>query len=43
MDIRDISRRELLLHGSAACAGLALLQSPLLARAFPSRPGEEVP
>ena len=42
MDIRDISRRELLLHGSAAVAGLALAQSPLLVQAFPSRPGEEV-
>jgi hypothetical protein len=33
-DTRTISRRDLLIHGSAALAGLA--------RAFPSRPGEEV-
>jgi DMSO/TMAO reductase YedYZ molybdopterin-dependent catalytic subunit len=42
MDPRDISRRELLIQGSAALAGLMVLQSPLLAQAFPSRPGEEV-
>lgn len=42
MDTRDIARRELLLQGSVALAGLALLHSPLLAQAFPSRPGEEV-
>jgi DMSO/TMAO reductase YedYZ molybdopterin-dependent catalytic subunit len=42
MDTRKISRRELLLQGSAAFAGLALLNAPLLAQAFPSRPGEEV-
>jgi hypothetical protein len=42
MDLRDISRRELLIRGSAALAGLMVLQSPLLAQAFPSRPGEEV-
>jgi DMSO/TMAO reductase YedYZ molybdopterin-dependent catalytic subunit len=42
MDTRNISRRELLVRGSAAFAGLALLNSPLLAQAFPSRPGEEV-
>lgn len=42
MDLTSISRRRLLTHGSAALAGLAILQSPMLARAFPSRPGEEV-
>lgn len=42
MDLTPISRRWLLTHGSAALAGLAMLQSPRLARAFPSRPGEEV-
>src|SRR4030095_13659286 len=42
MDARDIGRRELLLQGSQALAGLALLHSALLAQAFPSRPGEEV-
>lgn len=42
MDRTNISRRQLLSHGSAALAGLAILQSPMLARAFPSRPGEEV-
>jgi len=42
MDPRDISRRELLMQGSAALAGLMVLRSPLLAQAFPSRPGEEV-
>jgi DMSO/TMAO reductase YedYZ molybdopterin-dependent catalytic subunit len=42
MDPRDISRRELLIQGSTALAGLMALRSPLLAQAFPSRPGEEV-
>ena len=42
MDLRDVSCRELLIQGSAAFAGLMVLQSPLLAQAFPSRPGEEV-
>ena len=42
MDIRGISRRELLRHGSVALAGLTWLQSPWLAQAFPCRPGEEV-
>ena len=41
MNSRDIARRELL-QGGAALAGLALLQSPFLAHALPSRPGEEV-
>jgi len=38
----EISRRRLLQQGSSALAGLVLLQSPLLAQAFQSRPGEEV-
>ena len=42
MHTREISRRELLMHSSAAVVGLTLLHSPLLAQAFPSRPGEEV-
>jgi hypothetical protein len=42
MDTRKMSRRELLVQGSAAFAGLAWLNSPLLAQTFPSRPGEEV-
>ena len=42
MDTRDVSRRELLMQGSAAFIGLAFLNSPRLAQAFPSRPGEEV-
>ena len=37
-----ISRRQLLRRGGAAVAGLGLLQMPMLARAFPSQPGEEV-
>jgi DMSO/TMAO reductase YedYZ molybdopterin-dependent catalytic subunit len=37
-----MSRREWLRYGGAAVAGLALLQQPWLAQAFPSRPGEEV-
>jgi DMSO/TMAO reductase YedYZ molybdopterin-dependent catalytic subunit len=46
MDTRELARRALLLHTSAAAAGLALHRFPGLAhalgRAFPSRPGEEV-
>jgi DMSO/TMAO reductase YedYZ molybdopterin-dependent catalytic subunit len=42
MDTREISRRKLLWQGSAALAGLALVRSPWVAEAFPSRPGEEV-
>jgi DMSO/TMAO reductase YedYZ molybdopterin-dependent catalytic subunit len=42
MDIHRLSRRDLLLHGSAALAWLALLHSPRLVQAFPRRPGEEV-
>ena len=42
MDAPDISRRELLIQGSATLTGLALLHASWLAQAFPSRPGEEV-
>ena len=42
MDTRDISRREMLIQGSATLTALALLQTSWLAQAFPSRPGEEV-
>jgi DMSO/TMAO reductase YedYZ molybdopterin-dependent catalytic subunit len=42
MDAQNMARRDWLLHGSAGLTGLALLHSPLLAHAFPSRPGEEV-
>jgi DMSO/TMAO reductase YedYZ molybdopterin-dependent catalytic subunit len=42
MDTGGLSRRELLRQGSVALAGLTFLQSPWLAQAFPSRPGEEV-
>jgi DMSO/TMAO reductase YedYZ molybdopterin-dependent catalytic subunit len=42
MDMRDISRRDLLLQGRATLTGLALLHAPWVAQAFPSRPGEEV-
>jgi DMSO/TMAO reductase YedYZ molybdopterin-dependent catalytic subunit len=38
----DISRPKLLRKGGAALAGLALVQSPWLADAFPQRPDEEV-
>lgn len=42
MDKQETSRRHMLKQGSAGIAGIALLQSSWLARAFPSRPGEEV-
>ena len=42
MNPSKISRRSLLVRGGAAVAGLALLQSPLSALAFPVRAGEEV-
>jgi DMSO/TMAO reductase YedYZ molybdopterin-dependent catalytic subunit len=42
MDMRDMSRRELLMQGSATLTGLALLHTSWVAQAFPSRPGEEV-
>jgi DMSO/TMAO reductase YedYZ molybdopterin-dependent catalytic subunit len=42
VDTGDISRRKLLRQGGAALAGLALVQSPWLADAFPQRPDEEV-
>ena len=37
-----IPRRDMMTYGGATLAGLALLQAPFLARAFPVRPGEEV-
>lgn len=39
---RDVRRREFLIQGGAAAAGLTLLGSALPAWAFPARPGEEV-
>src|SRR6266849_2945965 len=39
---RPISRRDLLLQGSLAVAGLALLRMPGLAEAFSMQPGEDV-
>jgi DMSO/TMAO reductase YedYZ molybdopterin-dependent catalytic subunit len=42
MDTREMSRRDLFVQGSAAFIGLAFLNAPRLAQAFPSRPGEEV-
>jgi DMSO/TMAO reductase YedYZ molybdopterin-dependent catalytic subunit len=42
MDAADLPRRDFMVKGGAAVAGLALIQAPWLAHAFPSRPGEEV-
>lgn len=42
MATRPISRRDVLLQGSLAVAGLALLRVPRLAEAFSAEPGEEV-
>ncbi len=42
MDIGALQRRDFLTQGSAALGGLTILHTPLLAQAFPSRPGEEV-
>jgi DMSO/TMAO reductase YedYZ molybdopterin-dependent catalytic subunit len=42
MDTGKFQRRDFLLQGSAALAGLTILHAPFLAQAFPSRPGEEV-
>jgi len=42
MDTGDIPRREFLVQGGTAVAGLTLANVPFLARAFPTRPGEEV-
>jgi DMSO/TMAO reductase YedYZ molybdopterin-dependent catalytic subunit len=42
MNAQQMSRRELLKQSGAAIVGLTLLQSALLAQAFPRRPGEEV-
>jgi DMSO/TMAO reductase YedYZ molybdopterin-dependent catalytic subunit len=42
MEIRSLSRRDVLLQGSLAVAGLALLRMPGLAEAFSMQPGEDV-
>jgi DMSO/TMAO reductase YedYZ molybdopterin-dependent catalytic subunit len=42
MDTGDIPRREFLIQGGAAIAGLTLANVPFLARAFPAQPGEVV-
>ena len=42
MDMGDIPRREFLVQGGAAVAGLTLANFPFFARAFPARPGEVV-
>jgi DMSO/TMAO reductase YedYZ molybdopterin-dependent catalytic subunit len=38
----ETSRRQFVVQGGAAVSGLALINTPFLARAFPSRKGEEV-
>jgi DMSO/TMAO reductase YedYZ molybdopterin-dependent catalytic subunit len=38
----EIARREFVIQGSAALAGLTILQASRLAQAFPSRPGDDV-
>lgn len=38
----DVSRRDIVMHGSAAVAGLAILHAASLARAYPMRPGEDI-
>jgi DMSO/TMAO reductase YedYZ molybdopterin-dependent catalytic subunit len=42
MDVDFVRRRSVLTRGSGALAGLAILNSPLLAQAFAARAGEEV-
>src|SRR5919199_4446552 len=42
MQIPRMSRRDVLLQGSVALAGLALVRAPRLAHAFAAQPGEEV-
>ena len=42
MDMGDIPRREFLVQGGAAVAGLTLANFPFFARAFPARSGEVV-
>ena len=42
MSIPHLSRRDVLLQGSVAIAGLALLRAPGLTQAFSAEPGEEV-
>jgi DMSO/TMAO reductase YedYZ molybdopterin-dependent catalytic subunit len=38
----ELARREFVINGSAALAGLAILHASRLVQAFPSRPGDEV-
>jgi DMSO/TMAO reductase YedYZ molybdopterin-dependent catalytic subunit len=42
MDTENSSRRDFVVQGGAAFAGLTLLHAPFLAQAFPSQKGEEV-
>jgi hypothetical protein len=42
MSTPHVSRRDALLQGSGAIAGLALLRAPRLAYAFSAQPGEGV-
>jgi DMSO/TMAO reductase YedYZ molybdopterin-dependent catalytic subunit len=42
METGDVTRRQFVVQGSAAIAALAVLQASRHARAFPTRPGEEV-
>lgn len=42
MDAELVRRRSVLTHGGGAIAGLAVLSSPLFARAFPARKDEEI-
>jgi hypothetical protein len=41
MQSQQLSRRDVLLQGGAAWAGLAGLASPVFAQMLPTRPGEE--
>src|SRR5258707_11525155 len=43
MQTREMSRRAMLVGGSAALAGLAMLRFVVPAQAFPVRPQEQVP
>ena len=42
MDMGDLPRREFLIQGGAAVAGLTLANFPFPAGAFPAQPGEVV-
>ncbi|MEO6269001.1 MAG: hypothetical protein ABIP08_01715, partial [Lautropia sp.] len=42
MDRQETLRRQMLKHGGTSVVGIALLQASWMARAFPSRPGEEI-